>query len=95
MKKIVPTPFPADPLVHDIAVLGAAIRSARTAAGLRLVDAASLIGVARQTLNDLENGKPTVSVGNVLKIADGLGVALFCAPATERERVRRKLTEPG
>ena len=95
MKKILPTPFPPDPLLTDIAVLGAAIRAARTAAGLRLIDAASLIGVARQTLNDLENGKPTVSVGNALKIADGLGVALFCVPAAERERVRRKLTERG
>ena len=95
MKKVIPTPFPPDPLVRDIAVLGAAIRSARTAAGLRLIDAAALIGVARQTLNDLENGKPTVSIGNALKIADGLGVALFCAPAAERERVRRRLAEPG
>jgi len=95
MRKITPTPFPVDPLVNDVAVLGAAVRAARTAANLRLVDAASLIGVARQTLNDLENGKPSVSFGNVLKIADGLGVALFCVPAAARERMRRRLTEPG
>ena len=73
MKRVIPTAFPADPCLDDPATLGAAIRAARTQAGLRQVDAALSIGVALQTLIDIETGQPGVSIGKILQVAQGLG----------------------
>lgn len=89
MKRVVATALPSDPFVSDARVLGAAVRAARTAAGLTIEDAALIIGVAKQTLSDLEAGKDTVSLGLVLRITRELGVALFVAPTEQRERFRR------
>ena len=75
-----PTAFPGDPCIDNPATLGAAIRAARTQAGLRQVDAASSIGVALQTLIDIETGQPGVSIGKILQVARGLGVTLFVLP---------------
>ena len=94
MRKTKPTTFPPDPVVTNAAVLGAAVRAARTGAGLRLADAAALLGVAKQTLSDLETGKGTIGLGLALKIAEGLGATLFVVPSTEREKTRRLLMEP-
>jgi transcriptional regulator with XRE-family HTH domain len=80
-------------LVSDAAVLGAAVRAARTGAGLPLADAAALLGVAKQTLADLETGKGTIGLGLALKIAENLGATLFVVPSTEREKMRRLLME--
>jgi transcriptional regulator with XRE-family HTH domain len=88
MRRIVEQPFPQDPLLREPSDLAAAIRAARTRAGLTLVDAAASLGIAKQTLNDLERGKPTVALGTALRVATELGVSLFMAPADLRERVR-------
>ncbi len=69
--------------------MGNAVRAARTAAGLTIPEAALTIGVAKQTLSDLEAGKESVSLGLVLRITRELGIALFVAPAGQRERFRR------
>jgi DNA-binding XRE family transcriptional regulator len=87
MRRVVRTPFPADPLITDAMHLGAAVRAARTEVGLTLEEAALTIGVAKQTLADLERGKPTVGLGMALKIVHQLGVVLFLAPASQRERI--------
>jgi DNA-binding XRE family transcriptional regulator len=62
---------------------------------LTVEDAALSIGVAKQTLSDLEAGKESVGLGLVLRITRDLGVALFVAPAAQRERFRRMLTATG
>lgn len=93
MRRILPVPFPSDPAVTDAGVLGAAVRAARTGARMTLQDAAAFLGVAKQTLGDLERGKASVGLGLALKIADGLGVAVFVAPAAQREQVRRRITQ--
>jgi transcriptional regulator with XRE-family HTH domain len=90
MKRITLTSFPTQVLAAP-ADLGGAIRSARTHAGLTLRDAALTLGVATQTLNDIEMGKPGVGLGNVLKVASGLGVDLFAAPKRNREAVQQML----
>ena len=92
MRRTVPVPFPSDPIVVDATVLGAAVRAARTGTGMTLEDAAAFLGVAKQTLGDLERGKASVGLGLALKIANGIGVALFVVPAAEREQIRRHLT---
>ena len=71
--------------------LGIAVRAARTQAGLTLADAALTLGVAKQTLSNLELGKPSVGLGLALEIATGLGVAIFMVPASAREQTRMRL----
>lgn len=91
MKRIVEVPFPSDPHIVDPGVLGQTIRAARTQAGLTIQEAAQSIGVAKQTLSDLEAGKATVTLGLVLKIAKDLGVSLFAIPADRAEELKRNM----
>lgn len=88
MKRVIPLPFPAEPSLKEPADFGAAVRAARTRAGLTLVDAALSLGITKQTLSDLERGKPTVAFGTALRVASQLGVSLFMVPSEIRERVR-------
>ena len=89
MPKITPKPFPAQNQLLDSKTLGEAVRSVRTHGGLSIEQAALMIGVAKQTLSDLEAGKPTVSLGLALKVANELGVSIFVVPKTEQDRVQR------
>lgn len=91
MRRVITTQFPTDPVVDNAGVLGVAIRAARTSANMTLQDAAAFVGVAKQTLSDLERGKPSVSLGLALKIAEGLGVTLLVVPAAHRTRARQRL----
>jgi DNA-binding XRE family transcriptional regulator len=77
MKRVKKTPFPSIPILQDAEVLGAAVRACRTEAGMTIDEAAMSLGVAKQTLHDLEMGKPTVGLGLVLKITQGLGLSLI------------------
>lgn len=95
MKTVKPTPFPVDPLVKDVQDLGAAVRAARTESGMTLEWAALSLGVAKQTLQNLEKGSGTVSVAFALRAARELGVVLFLAKAEDADYIRRKITEPG
>ncbi len=87
MKKVKPTPFPGNPVLADAKVLGSAVRAARTAAGMTLAEAAMSIGVAKQTLSNLEAGKPGVGLGLSLKIAQALGLGLVVLQRHQQERV--------
>ena len=68
--------------------LGAAIRAARKRAGLRLEDAAAHLGLAKQTLQNLETGHAGVALGTALRVAASLGirVALVEPPPADGER---------
>ena len=91
MRRVVPTKFPSDPLLKDAATFGAAIRAARTAAGMTLADAAMTLGISKQTLSDLEKATASVGLSIALKVARELGIAVFAAPAADREPVRRMI----
>lgn len=95
MKTVRPTPFPPDPDLATAQDLGAAVRAARTQAGLTLEQAASALGAAKQTLQDLERGRGTVSVGFAIRAARELGLTLFVARAADKERIRRTITDAG
>lgn len=98
MKRVKPLPPPADFLVPDSKALGAAIRAARCAAGMTLTEAALLLGVARQTLINLETAKSAVSVDTALRAAREFGVSILAVPGGQGESVRRALshlTQPG
>jgi y4mF family transcriptional regulator len=56
--------------------LGAAIRAARMARGLRLEDLALAAGVGPRFLGELERGKPTVRLAETLRVAAALGISI-------------------
>ncbi|MGS0743533.1 helix-turn-helix transcriptional regulator [Glaciimonas sp. GG7] len=91
MKTIQRTEFPKDPFVDAVSVVAKSIKAARTQAGLRMSDAALVARVSLQTLVDVEAGRPGVSIGKVLQIADALGVSFFAVPATCREKIRHQI----
>lgn len=93
MRRIVPLPFPTDPLAMSAKDLGRFARAARTQSDLPLEAPALALGVSKQTLQNLETGKATVGLGIALRILEGLGVALFAQPAQFKERARRRLLE--
>lgn len=88
MRTVQPTAFPADPFVSSVDVLAKAVRAARTQARLTMSDAALVAHVSIQTLVDVEAGRPGVSIGKILQIADALGVSLFVVPAARRAELR-------
>lgn len=59
-----------------IATLGARIRQARKAMGLRQDELAAAAGVGLRFLVELERGKPTVQLGKVLAVLLAAGLDL-------------------
>ena len=91
MRRVLPLPFPEDPLVSGSLDLGAHIRAARTQSGLTLEEAAMSVGVSKQTMHSIETGTGTVSLELVLLAAKALGVALFAQPAQHSDRSKHLL----
>lgn len=91
MKRVVPSLAPTDPLTQDPQSFGQAIRAARTAAGMTLVDASAMVGVSKQTLSDLEKATGSVGLTIALRVARELGVGVFAVQPAQREWVRQAL----
>lgn len=62
--------------ITDPAEIGAAVRRARTARGLRLEDLALAAGVGPRFLSELERGKPTARLAETLRVITALGLRL-------------------
>jgi transcriptional regulator with XRE-family HTH domain len=92
MKRVKFITPPADLFVQDRRAFGASIRAARRAANMTLADAALLLGVARQTLTNLETAKSSVSLDTALRAAREFGVSILAVPGAQREGVRRALS---
>ena len=97
MKRVKPLPPPADLFVADSKAFGVSIRAARRAANMTLTEASLLLGVARQTLTNLETAKSSVSLDTALRAAREFGVSILAVPGGQREGVRRALARmvPG
>lgn len=67
-------------VVHSLQDLGRLVRTQRRASGLRIDDTASLCGVSVDLLSRLENGQSGVSSQRLLKVLDGLGLAMLIVP---------------
>jgi len=93
MKRVVPSSAPVDPWMQDPQSFGQAIRAARTAAGMTLVDAAAMMGVSKQTLGDLEKATGSVGLAIALRVARELGVGVFAVQPGRREAARQALIE--
>jgi len=76
MRTVKPTAFPNHPTVDDPEDIGRIVRAVRTAAGMTLEETALAIQVAKQTLQNVENGRGTVSLELVFRILAGLGIQL-------------------
>lgn len=70
-------------LVYDTAELGAHVRRARQAKGLRQDEVADRIGVTRMTVSRLERGEP-VSIDTALRVLSECGYAIAVAPKFSR-----------
>lgn len=69
--------------VHTLRDLGQLVRAQRRASGLRIDDAAALCGVSVDLLSRLENGRSGVSSDRLLKVLDGLGLAMLILDKTK------------
>jgi HTH-type transcriptional regulator/antitoxin HipB len=61
--------------------LGATVRAARRSKGLRQAELALAAGTGRRFVVDLEAGKPTVRLDEVLRVLQALGLSLSVEPA--------------
>jgi y4mF family transcriptional regulator len=88
--------------------LGILLRERRTALGLSQAALAERVGVSRQWIVDLEQGKPRLEIGLVLRTAEALGrssrsvrtdpamTRVSCPPIWQRSSAaRRSRSEPG
>ena len=64
--------------------LGAALRAARRQRGLRLQDVALGAGVGVRFLSELERGKPTARLAEMLRVASALGVSVVVRDPLEQ-----------
>ena len=76
MRKLTPTPFPEHTTIDSAEGIGKLVRAVRTAAGMTLEETALAVRVAKQTLQNLENGTGTVSLALAFKVLTGLGIRL-------------------
>ena len=99
MARVLPKPTELTPGAPDMAALGRLVRNRRAQSALRIDDAADQIGVSKDVLSRLENGRP-IGLGKLFLILDGLGLTLLVLPRAEASEVLRTLdethqTEPG
>lgn len=77
MARTLPRPLDRpDPLAHDMAALGRLVRDRRAQSKLRIDDAASLLGVSKDVLSRLENGR-SVGLDKTFKVLNGLGLTML------------------
>ncbi len=61
------------PTIHSTQVLGLVLRSARKQLGLTQSQLALAAGVGLRFIVDLEAGKPTLRLENILRVIEALG----------------------
>lgn len=74
--------------ITSSADIGATVRRARKAAGLRQDDLAGLTGVGTRFLIELEAGKPSMRLDKLLAVLGTLGIVLHIDGAPDRWSAR-------
>jgi len=74
-KQVVVAPKPNIQTI-GLSELGQMVKHKRTSNGLKIKDAADLLGVSVTTLIRIEKGEPSVSGGNLFKALKGFGIEL-------------------
>lgn len=91
MRKLSVTPLPDHSAVASPEDIGVLVRAVRTAAGMTLEETALTLQVAKQTLQNLEKGKGTISLTLAFKVLTGLGIRLrWQAPEGTNPETRKK-----
>ena len=69
--------------LRDISAIGAKIRSIRRAQGVSQETLAGLAGTGQRYISELERGKKTARIREMLKVLDALGAGLYIADQKE------------
>ena len=69
--------------LRDISAIGAKIRSIRKAQGVSQETLAGLAGTGQRYISELERGKETVRIREMLKVLEALGAGLYIADQKE------------
>jgi len=94
MARTLPRPVDApDPLARDMAALGALVRNRRAQGVLRIDDTADMVGVSKDVLSRLENGR-AVSLDKLFKVLDGLGLNMLIVTKSEADEAVHALRSP-
>lgn len=75
-KRVIPTKAPNIDLPVNVKRLGEFVRFKRTTLGLTIENTASLCGVSKQALNNIELGLDTVKLVTLFKVLNELGISL-------------------
>lgn len=78
--------------LRDISAIGAKIRAIRKAQGVSQETLSGLAGTGQRYISELERGKETARIREMLKVLDALGVGLYIADQKESAEWNR-LTE--
>jgi len=76
-KRVIPTKPPNSDLPVNMLRLGEFVRSKRTSLNLTIENAASLCGVSKQALNNIELGSKPVNTETLFKVMNQLGISLW------------------
>jgi len=93
MRTVKPRPFPASPRIASAADLGQWIRAARTQMGIAVDETALNLGLAKQTMHNVEMAPERVAWETVLRVARELGVTLLAVPTETLPDVERALSQ--
>ena len=69
--------------LKEISAIGAKIRAIRKAQGVSQETLAGLAGTGQRYISELERGKKTVRIQEMLKVLDALGAGLYIADQKE------------
>ena len=69
--------------LRDISAIGVKIRSIRRAQGVSQETLAGLAGTGQRYISELERGKETARIREMLKVLDALGAGLYIADQKE------------
>ena len=69
--------------LRDISAIGAKIRSIRKAQGISQETLAGLAGTGQRYISELERGKKTARIREMLKVLEALGAGLYIADQKE------------
>lgn len=69
--------------LKDVSAIGAKIRSIRKAQGVSQGTLAGLAGTGQRYISEIERGKQTARIREMLKVLDALGAGLYIADQKE------------
>lgn len=78
------------PRVRNMTELGTLVRNRRAESSTRIDDTADMVGVSKDVLSRLENGKP-IGTDKLLTILKGMGLDVLIVDRHTAQRVLREL----